>query len=71
MYTQLFFYIFNVGLVEKEDNSYSNNTVSPSTNHHKPSLAKIILSLESYQMKEEALTHLLKALSITYARFDS
>lgn len=58
------------GLAEKRDNSSSNYTPASPTHQGKPSLAKIILNLESNQSKEQAVNHVLKAFSISYARLD-
>ena len=62
------FVVFYKGLAEKGDNSSSNYTPTSPTHHGNPSLAKIILNLENNQNKEQAVNHILKALSISYAR---
>jgi len=56
------------GLIEKGDNSHTVTNVAPSTNHNKPSLAKVILSLQQFEHKEKALQHVLRSLCITFAR---
>ncbi|KAF6037593.1 HERC2 [Bugula neritina] len=57
-----------LGLIEKGDNSHTVTNVAPSTNHNKPSLAKVILSLQQFEHKEKALQHVLRSLCITFAR---
>ena len=64
----VFYSLILPGLAEKGDNSSANYTPTSPTHHGDPSLAKIILNLENNQNKEQAVNHILKALSISYAR---
>ena len=61
--------IFLTGLLESnaDENTPSPSPATPSKTA-RPSLAKIILSQESDVAKQQALSHVLTALQITYAR---
>lgn len=54
--------------MNKEDNIAKNSTVCPSAGCDRPSLTKIVLSLENEEFKRQALGHLMKAMAISYAR---
>ena len=62
-----------VGLDEccSDDTTVINNALvsTPPSRPNRPSLAKILLSLEGTAAKQQALAHVLQALQIIYARF--
>lgn len=53
------------------DSSAASNKISGANNlkPNRPSLAKILLSLDGNLAKQQALSHVLTALQITYARW--
>ena len=59
-----------LGECTSEDSAGMNNTTvsSPPPKPNRPSLAKILLSLEGTAAKQHALAHILQALQIIYAR---
>ena len=59
------------GVQSDSDSSAVNNKMSGHSNGvrpNRPSLAKILLSLDGNQAKQQALSHVLSALQIMYAR---
>lgn len=58
------------GVQSDSDSSAVNNKMSgqSSTKPNRPSLAKILLSLDGNLAKQQALSHVLSALQIMYAR---
>ncbi|XP_048855280.1 LOW QUALITY PROTEIN: E3 ubiquitin-protein ligase HERC2 [Brienomyrus brachyistius] len=59
-----------LGVQSDGDSSSANNKISGQSNAkpHRPSLAKILLSLDGSLAKQQALSHVLSALQIMYAR---
>lgn len=73
--TASFFFFFfwllcSTGVQSDSDSSAVNNKMSgqSSTKPNRPSLAKILLSLDGNLAKQQALSHVLSALQIMYAR---
>lgn len=68
--SELKFYFPFPGVPSDADSSAASNKIS-GVNHSKPnrpSLAKILLSLDGNLAKQQALSHILTALQIMYAR---
>lgn len=61
---------FSAGVQSDSDSSAVNNKLSgqSSVKPNRPSLAKILLSLDGNLGKQQALSHVLSALQIMYAR---
>ncbi|XP_077983839.1 E3 ubiquitin-protein ligase HERC2-like [Glandiceps talaboti] len=60
----------SVGISDSSDSSsQSGGGAAGSQSKQRPSLAKIVLSLETNAAKQQALTHILTSLQIIYARF--
>ncbi|XP_077868707.1 E3 ubiquitin-protein ligase HERC2-like [Saccoglossus kowalevskii] len=59
----------SVGITEGNNNQSGGSSNVRSQSKQRPSLAKIVLSLETSTAKQQALTHILTALQIIYARY--
>lgn len=66
----LVFLSYATGVQSDSDSSAANNKMSgqSSAKPNRPSLAKILLSLDGNLAKQQALSHVLSALQIMYAR---
>lgn len=62
--------LYSVGVQSDSDSSSVSNKLSgqSSVKSNRPSLAKILLSLDGNLAKQQALSHVLSALQIMYAR---
>lgn len=62
--------MFSPGVPSDADSSATSNKISGASNSkpNRPSLAKILLSLDGHLAKQQALSHILTALQIMYAR---
>lgn len=65
-----FGFCFPLGVPSDADSSSASNKINGANNckPNRPSLAKILLSLEGNLAKQQALSHILTALQIMYAR---
>lgn len=65
------FVLYTAGVQSDSDSSAVNNKMSGQSNvkPNRPSLAKILLSLDGNLAKQQALSHVLSALQIMYARY--
>lgn len=63
--------LYTAGVQSDSDSSAVNNKMSGQSNvkPNRPSLAKILLSLDGNLAKQQALSHVLSALQIMYARY--
>lgn len=63
--------LYTTGVQSDSDSSAVNNKMSGQCNvkPNRPSLAKILLSLDGNLAKQQALSHVLSALQIMYARY--
>lgn len=63
--------LYTAGVQSDSDSSAVNNKMSGQNNvkPNRPSLAKILLSLDGNLAKQQALSHVLSALQIMYARY--
>lgn len=63
--------MFAAGVQSDSDSSAVNNKMNGqnSVKPNRPSLAKILLSLDGNLAKQQALSHVLSALQIMYARY--
>ncbi len=68
-FTGMYFFI---GVPSDSDPSLLSNKLNgvSSVKPNRPSLAKILLSLDGNLAKQQALSHVLSALQIMYARYD-
>lgn len=67
-----FLYFSLIGVPSDSDPSLLSNKLNgvSSVKPNRPSLAKILLSLDGNLAKQQALSHVLSSLQIMYARYD-
>lgn len=65
--------VYFAGVPSDSDPSLLSNKINGvnSVKPNRPSLAKILLSLDGNLAKQQALSHVLSALQIMYARYDN